>query len=406
MVIMPALNRRDFCLTASSLLAFSARSAPTANDNAILLTAAEAAQLRQSLQHDDAYKAAASAVAKAADAALHAGPWSVTTHRPENVPAGPNDYYSEGPYWWPDPQNPGGPYIRKDGQRYPNRFDSNHKDLASMSTAVLSLGMGAYFTGDNRCTGHAATVLSTWFLDPKTLMNPNLQFGQAVRGVNTGRGTGIIDTVSLIHAAQGVRLLELAGGLDSKLIDGVRRWFADYLRWMTTSKHGLAEKTSGNNHATWWTAQVAAFASLTGDQAALSMAWEQYRTYLVPTEIQPDGSCPREEARTNSLGYSTMNLDAFAVLCRIAERNGVNLWNFKAPSGVGVATAFRYLIPYLQHPDTWRKQQISKFNPDGAVFPGLAGLGLHSPELLAAYRALPRSASPWVQFVDLLVRAA
>ena len=39
-------------------------------------------------------------------------------------------------------------------------------------------------------------------------MNPNLEYGQAVRGINTGRGTGIIDTVSLIHAAQGVALLE------------------------------------------------------------------------------------------------------------------------------------------------------------------------------------------------------
>jgi hypothetical protein len=368
------------------------------------LNARQAAQLRHAIQHDDAYKAAASTVARAADAALRAGPWSVTTHRPENVPAGPNDYYSEGPYWWPDPKNPSGPYIRKDGQRNPNRFLGNRNDLGSMCTAVLSLGMGAWLVGDSRCAGHAATILSTWFLDPKTRMNPNLQFGQAVRGVNTGRGTGIIDTASLIHAAQGIRLLELVGGLDAKLGDGVRRWFADYLRWMTTSKHGLDEKTSGNNHATWWTAQVAAYASLTGDPAALAMAWEHYRTYLAPTEIQPDGSCPREEARTNSLGYSTMNLDAFAVLCRIAERNGTNLWGFKTPAGIGVSTAFAYLIPYVQHPDTWHKQQISRYSSDGAVFPGLAGLGLHSPQLLAAYKALPRSASPWVQFVDLVVR--
>jgi hypothetical protein len=404
MEVMPALGRRHFCLTASSLLARSALSAPAEDDNAILLGARQAAQLRQAIQHDEGYRAAASAVAQAAHAALDAGPWSVTTHRPANVPAGPNDYYSEGPYWWPDPQNPAGPYIRKDGQRNPQRFLGNRGDLGRMCTAVLSLGMGAYLSGDSRCAGHAATILSTWFLDPKTRMNPNLQFGQAVRGINTGRGTGIIDTVSLIHAVQGIRLLELAGGLDAKLGDGLRRWFADYLGWMTTSKFGLDEKKSGNNHATWWTAQVAAYASLTGDQAARAMAWEHYRAYLVPTEIQPDGSCPREEARTNSLGYSTMNLDAFAVLCRIAETNGVNLWSFKGPAGVGVAQAFAYLIPYLQHPETWRKRQISRFSPAGAVFPGLAGLGLHSPELLAAYQALPRSTSPWVQFVDLVVR--
>jgi hypothetical protein len=62
----------------------------------------------------------------------------------------------------------------------------------------------------------------------------------------------------MIHAAQGVWLLEQAGMPDRALGDGVRQWYADFLRWMTTSKKGLDEKKSGNNHATWWTAQVAA----------------------------------------------------------------------------------------------------------------------------------------------------
>ena len=136
-----------------------------------------------------------------ADAALQAGPWSVTNHRPDRVKAGPDDYYSEGPYWWPDPKNPNGPYIRKDGERNPNR-----------------------------CAEHAAKVLSVWFVDAQTRMNPNLEFGQAVRGISTGRGTGIIDTVSLIHVTQGASLLEQEGALDRGVAQGVRRWFADYLK--------------------------------------------------------------------------------------------------------------------------------------------------------------------------------
>src|SRR5271169_3957452 len=195
---MTALTRRNFCLSSSSLLLRPAHGAPAANDNAILLSAAQAAKLRQAIQHDDAYSSAATALAKAADSALRAGPWSVVNHRPENVTAGPNDYYSEGPYWWPDPKNPRGPYIRKDGQRNPGRFMGNRTDLGNMCTAVLSLGMGAYLLGDKRCTPHAELVLSTWFVDPKTRMNPNLEYGQAVRGINTGRGTGLIDTVSMI----------------------------------------------------------------------------------------------------------------------------------------------------------------------------------------------------------------
>jgi hypothetical protein len=369
-------------------------------DRCILATPAQVRRLRDTLTRESAEK-----VRRNADAALQAGPWSVTNHRPDGVKAGPNDYYSEGPYWWPDPKNPNGPYVRKDGERNPNRFMGNRSDLGDMCAAVLSLGMGAYFLADKRCAEHAAKVLSVWFVDAQTRMNPNLEFGQAVRGINSGRGTGIIDTVSLIHAAQGVSLLEQEGWLGRGVAEGVRSWFADYLKWMTTSAKGLDEKKATNNHATWWTAQVSAFAALAEDRAAQSMAWDRYRNYLVPTEVEADGSCPREEARTNSLGYSTMNLDGFSVLCRIAETNGVNLWRYRTPKGIGIEKAFYYLMPYVLHPDTWRKQQISRFSADGTVFLGLAGAGLRSEELLAAYRTLPRARSPWVQLVDLLARS-
>ncbi len=395
---MQNLSRREMLLSATALAALPVRAA-TSSDRLILVTADQAKDVKSKLG------ASADIVRRNADAALKAGPWTVTAHRPPDVDAGPNDYYSEGPYWWPDPKNPGGPYIRKDGERNPARFMGNRNDLGNMCSAVLALGMGGYLLGDTRCGERAVQVLSTWFVDPKTRMNPNLEYGQAVRGHNTGRGTGLIDTVSMIHTAQGVMLLEAAGMLDAKVADGVRRWFADFLKWMTTSPKGLDEKKSGNNHSTWWTAQVAAYATLTGDAANQKMAWDYYRTFLVPGEIEPDGSCPKEEARTNSLGYSAMNLDAFAVLCRIAATNGVDLWKFRGPKGVGVEKASAYVAPYIAHPETWKKQQISKFNNDGTIFPGLAGGALHSQELMSVYRALPRGTSPWVQWVDLVVRA-
>src|SRR6516165_9868213 len=167
---MSSITRRRFFWSASALLALPAAAA--ADDRLILVTTDQARRMRQSLGP------AADVVRANADAALAAGPWSVTTHRPNDVPAGPNDYYSEGPYWWPDPKNPGGPYIRKDGRRNPERFMGNRTDLGNMSTAVLALGMGGFLLGDRRCGEHAAVVLSTWFVDAKTRMNPNLEYGQ------------------------------------------------------------------------------------------------------------------------------------------------------------------------------------------------------------------------------------
>lgn len=341
-------------------------------------------------------------LARRVEKALTAGPWSVTYHRPEFATPTPNDYYSEGPYWWPDPENPGGPYIRKDGEVNPGRFNDNHRDIAQMSEAVLTLGMGAALLGDRAAAKRAEAVLKTWFSDPITRMNPHLEYGQAVTGHNTGRGTGIIDTVVLIHCVQGIALIEASG---REVPTGVRTWFAQYLKWMTTSPKGLEEKRSGNNHATWWTAQVVAYATLARDDANRRMAWEHFRTFLTPSQIQPDGSCPLEEARTKSLSYSAMNLDGFAVLCRIAQMNGVDLWRFRAPNGAGVEKAFHYLLPYLKEPALWRKQQITDFDPRQVIFPGLAGLGLNSRELLDVYRGVRHPDAPWPLLVDLLVNA-
>jgi hypothetical protein len=389
-----AMNRRSFLAGFATIATAQSKSA-----GCLLISGAQLERMRA------ASKSRSAMIDEFAGKALKSGPWSVTAHRPSglNVNAGDHDYYSEGPYWWPDPKNPKGPYIRKDGQRNPERFMGNRSDLGNMCEAVLSLGMGAALIGKAGCVDHGAKVLSTWFLDPATKMTPNLEFGQAVRGINTGRGTGLIDTVSFIHVVQGVMLLEAAGGLDVGVSTGMRQWFRDFSTWMTTSKKGLDEKKSGNNHATWWTAQVGAYSTFTANASMQKMAWEHYRSYLVPEEIKPDGSCPREEARTQSLSYSSMNLDAFSIVCRLGQMDGEDLWHFRSKSGVGVESAFAYLIPYVLDPSKWKKEQITGYKAGGYVFPGLAGVGLKSAELATAFSKIEHDRSPWIQFVNLLV---
>ena len=342
----------------------------------------------------------APAIHRFAERALKLGPWSVTAHRPPNA-AGldVHEYYSEGPYWWPDPKNPKGPYIRRDGDRNPDRFDDNHRDVGSISEAVLALGMGAALLADGpRYASRASEVLSIWFVDPKTRMNPDLEHGQAIQGREEGRGTGIIDTVALIHAVQGITLLEQSGHLDAKTSAGVREWFRTYTHWLTSSLKGRAEEDAKNNHAVWWTAQVAAFASYLNDEPLMRSMWERYRKTLLK-QIKPDGSMPLEEARTHSLSYSAYNLDAFALVCRIAEVRGEHLW---AP----MAKPLAYLMPFVVNPVSWTKPQTQKFNPAGYVFPALAGLGLKDDKLIAEYRKMPIADAPWPSFVAMLVESS
>ncbi|HSM47476.1 MAG TPA: hypothetical protein VK872_06635, partial [Draconibacterium sp.] len=48
-------------------------------------------------------------IIKTATAYLDSLPVTVTSAFCERSTGGPHDFYSEGDYWWPDPENPGGP---------------------------------------------------------------------------------------------------------------------------------------------------------------------------------------------------------------------------------------------------------------------------------------------------------
>jgi hypothetical protein len=274
-----------------------------------------------------------------------------------------------------------------------------------MSDAVFTLGMAAYFLQQPRYSDRADQLLSVWFLDEKTRMTPHLEFGQAIRGINTGRGTGIIDTNQLIWAVQGMLFLENSGYWKGAAPEGVKAWFGKYLEWMTGSKKGLDEKMSGNNHSTWWTSQVAAYSIFVGDDARLRMAWQNYRDFLVPKQIQPDGSCPREEARTKSLGYSAMNLNGFTLLCRMAEIQGEALWQFKTAQGSSLAQAVAYLKPFVEDPSTWKKQQISPYQNNNAYFLLLAGMGLNKQEYTDLYCRIKKSDELFLLELELLAAA-
>jgi hypothetical protein len=53
-----------------------------------------------------------SRVLTAANKYLVQAPVTVTASASPRSAGGKHDFFSEGDYWWPDPANPGGPYIQ------------------------------------------------------------------------------------------------------------------------------------------------------------------------------------------------------------------------------------------------------------------------------------------------------
>jgi len=338
-----------------------------------------------------------------AEKRLKEGIGSVTYERPVGLVLDVHDYYSEAPYWWPNPEDPGGPYIRRDGHMNPDRFVANKYALDAMADAVFTLGTAAFLLDDPRYAQRAARILNAWFVNPKTRMNPSLEYAQAVRGLSEGRGSGIIDGRVFIRAVQGMEFLARTGVWDAKEQAAVRKWFEEYLAWLTRSKKGLEEKGAGNNHASWWAAQAAAVASYVEDKPAEQAAFTYYRDHILPSQILHDGSAPKEEERARSLTYSAFNAEASSSLCRIAQVQGVDLWTLQAKNGASVASVIGYLAPYLSDPKKWGKEQIPEFQSEPIYFLAFAGMGLKKPELVALYRKLERPDSAWVSFVDLIL---
>jgi hypothetical protein len=209
-------------------------------------------------------------VLSAADAYLAEPPETLTAHRSPRSAGGTHDFFSEADYWWPDPERADGPYIQRDGLSNPGNFVGHRRVMVRLSLQVPALTAAWELTADRRYAGHAARHLRAWFLDQDTRMSPHLRYAQAIHGRVVGRGTGIIDTIHLVEVARAVEALRGAPGLSETEFEGIRQWFVEYVRWLTTDPNGIEEREAKNNHGTCWVMQVAAFARLTNTAELLA----------------------------------------------------------------------------------------------------------------------------------------
>jgi len=274
-------------------------------------------------------------VIKAADSYLREKPITVTASHSARSAGGLHDFFSEGDYWWPDPKNPDGPYIQRDGMTNPDNFVEHRKALMRLSVEVPALAAAWKITHQKRYADHAALHLRAWFIDDATRMNPNLEYAQAIHGRFTGRGTGIIDTIHLVEVARAIEALPLP----KRDLDAIKKWFSDYTMWMMTHPYGIAERDATNNHGTCW---------VIGDQKTLAYVEDRFKTVLLPNQEAADGSFPQEMRRTKPYGYSLFNLEAFSTIAQILD-----LWNFQLPDGRSLRRAVAYMAPFIRDKSKW-----------------------------------------------------
>lgn len=220
-------------------------------------------------------------------------------------------------------------------------------------------------------------------------MNPHLEHAQAIIGVNTGRGIGVIDTLHLVEVARAVSVLKAARP-KAAVYAPATAWFDAYLTWMTTSANGIDERNQKNNHGTCWALQAAEFARLVGRLAELDVARQRIKT-LIPGQIAADGSQPLELARTKPYGYCLFNLDVLAACAHVLSTPRENLWTWKDASGGSIADALAWMAPFIADKTTWpRPPDVEAWDGWPVRQPSLlfGGLALKQADYLDLWRRL------------------
>lgn len=280
-------------------------------------------------------------------------PLTVTASHCDRSAGGKHDYFSEGDYWWPDPQNPDGPYIQHDGLSNTNNFVEHRHAMVRLSEIVATMTSAYILTGDEKYAKHAVKHLKAWFVDEDTKMNPNLLYSQAIKGVATGRSIGVIDTIHLVEVARSVQLLKDSPSFSAKDYEAVKAWFREYLTWLTTHKYGLGERDAKNNHGICWSMQAAEFAQLVGDENVLNWVRNEFKNVYLTRNMQADGGFTDELHRTKPYGYSLFVIDAMAGIAQIASTPTDNLWTYQRPDGRGIAKGLEFIFPYIADKSKW-----------------------------------------------------
>jgi hypothetical protein len=317
---------------------------------------------------------------------------TITSSSSPRSAGGRHDFFSEGDYWWPDPANPGGPYIQRDGMTNPGNFVEHRRAMVRLSVQVPALAAAFVLARDRKYADHAARHLRAWFVDAATRMNPNLLYAQAIHGRFTGRGIGIIDTVHLVEVARAIPVIAEAKALAPADLSAVIEWFSHYVTWMTTHQYGIDEREARNNHGTCWLMQVAEFARLTAKQNLTEFCRARYKTVVVPNQIAADGSFPEELRRTKPYGYSLFNLDAMTTVCQILSSPADDLWRFELPDGRGIRKAVAFLFPFIANKRAWPYKPDVVYHDEWPMrHPSLlfAGLALAEPQYVRLWQTLP-----------------
>ena len=283
----------------------------------------------------------------------------------KHVPASgsKHDYASLSRYFWPDSSKPDGlPYISRDGVSNPELKEYDRETLDRMSRRVQTLTLAWFLGGDTTFAEDAVRQVRIWFIEDSTRMNPNMNFAQMIPGRNHGKGYpfGVLDGYSFVQMMDALTLLESYEGYKPADRAAMKKWFSEYVQWLTTSEQGIAESNAKNNHGTTYDTQLLAYSLYTGDRKTAERLIAHFAERHILKQIEKDGRQPEELKRTLAFHYSWYNLSHMLDFYTIARNSGLDIRKATEIQGRSFYKALDFLAGYIgKDSRQWPYKQIS-----------------------------------------------
>ena len=276
-----------------------------------------------------------------------------------------HNYESLATYYWPDPDNPQGPYIGKDGQTNPEINQYDFPRLLRLNEECTCLSKAFYLTDDAKYHKVLCNRLDTWFRQEETRMNPNLNYSQFIPGRHDNKGMpgGVLDAYRFVDVIESVLLADQMKSIGRVRRKTLKKWFDALGAWMIGSPNGHQARIMPNNHAIAYSGTLLEIALFTNNKLVQQDA---IRSFIqnVDKQIDDEGKMPKELSRNNAFTYSIFNLSHITEVCSMIKSSGYQL---PAPTKAKIQKSAQYLSSFIGKKETFPYRENGKWESQEKV---------------------------------------
>jgi len=274
------------------------------------------------------------------------------------ISGNPHNFESLSIYFWPDPNNPSGPYIVRDGHFNPEYKDYDLPKLIEFRNRLKTLALAYYVTRDSIYSRQCVKDLETWFLNAETRMLPNFEYAQCAPGHwnNKGAAVGLVDAYYFVDILETIRLLQQNGALTEPTLNGLQSWFSAFLDWALHSDNGRRISAMADNVSTAYDVLILSMSVFVNRDDVVDAVKSRFAKAHIVGKIDSKGRQTLELKRANAMTYSLLNLsfmlDYYTILDNLGMEYSKTEWKY-------INNAVKYLCRFVNKRHKFKYSELS-----------------------------------------------